>query len=477
MNHDHFELNYCCRLARDYLFSAKNEGTPVSFLLSGEEVEAVALQIWRKVSKQLKVNAYSSVSEFLNDVEPLKSTLLSCDARSTKKRVKHIELVFRRLHDIASSQQPYREGSYSSGCNPCHRVVDSITSENVIDIVNSFHRSGEAAARQLRKNLKSTIKIEHVHDTHDSKSSNSLSGTTVTLLKNGSTNGTTSRGHPDYCGVREVTTTGGSDSDSEKTESRFFAYITKTAGRSRTATTFSVQLQAAGFSDPESAARVHDLASIRASGPMACSRHEGSPPVEGEDDSCLLNFDVAKYAEEEMSAFTQWDAVLLAGLSGVRSWRGVQPCDFSFLLFSRKDASSMVPPLIAKSPLLSRKRNEGTISDDSVQHDDGMASVEDPAVKRNRVSENDNCVTNITKKEVVTICEGIDQVKNGHVSNGSTISDSQGAVLLHQSSDMSPGVSIAVEKISDDHATETEVLQTHPQERDESIISVEMLSD
>lgn len=73
------------------------------------------------------------------------------------------------------------------------------------------------------------------------------------------------------------------------------------------------------FKTEEDAARAHDLALIRAVGPSNLV------------DSVELNFPLAFYALEPLSSFTQYDLLLKNYLFG-SEWKGLKPCDFSFLL-------------------------------------------------------------------------------------------------------------------------------------------------
>ena len=339
---DMADLTRRCRLARDYLYSTKSEGTPVTFLLAGPEVEAVAVTVWEVVSKRLSSNFYSTYQEFVNDVEPLKYALLNCSTRPTKKRTKHIEFVFRRFYEIASNTSTSNRSVPHTCCaNPCMSVVNRLNSENIVDVVKAFHSSGELCAAELRSRV-GTVKLDNniQNDISNKSKSHTHNGKSVSGPKSSgkfyenTINKSPFRLHNEYHGVKELITAHDGDGEETKKGNRYYAFITKTSGRSRGASSCTVDLQQGGFEDPVAAARAHDLATIRASGPMAC-RRQGSP-VEGEDNSCLINFEIASYAEEDMTAFTKWDSVLISGLSAVGTWPGVQPCDFSFLLFSSR---------------------------------------------------------------------------------------------------------------------------------------------
>lgn len=141
-------------------------------------------------------------------------------------------------------------------------------------------------------------------------------------------------------------------SHKNKESNKYFAFITVEGGRGRAATCTTVMLQPQGFSDVVEAARAHDLACIRTRGPEECDhsplqQHQGGQQTRDllvkentdGDNSRLLNFPIAQYAEEAMRAFTRWDAVLLKGLATTKQWPGLQPCDFSFLLFAAPSVS------------------------------------------------------------------------------------------------------------------------------------------
>ena len=162
--------------------------------------------------------------------------------------------------------------------------------------------------------------------------------------------------HPTYHGVyvKAATNVDGSNN--------FIASITLKEGRGRSSAVSTVFLQEAPCQNAMDAARVHDLACIRARGPQSCQYAPRTwDNLEFDDDSYKLNFHIAKYAEEEMKSFTQWDTVLIQGLSGVKQWSGLQTCDFSFILFSQNATST-----VAKSNHLSTNIKKKLIDDADV---------------------------------------------------------------------------------------------------------------
>jgi hypothetical protein len=141
---DKTSLIHRCRLARDFLFSAKNERPATSFLVTGPGVEeAEAVLVWEGVSKKLQDRSYSSYVEFMQDVEPIKKMLLHGHPKPSKKRAKHIELVFLRIHEMSSH---ISHDTYFS--NPCDQIIDLLTPDNVEDVMNAFHSNGQTYGLQ-----------------------------------------------------------------------------------------------------------------------------------------------------------------------------------------------------------------------------------------------------------------------------------------------------------------------------------------
>lgn len=151
------DLIHRCRLARDYLFAVKNEGSSSDFLVTGPGMEiAEAMLVWDLVSKRLETNHYISPIEFIEDVQPLKITLLECkaNARPSKRRVKYIDLIFRRLYDIANPPELLAHDSqHSYCCNPYEGIVDSLTSDNAEEIIEAIHSSGKSYALKLNNEI------------------------------------------------------------------------------------------------------------------------------------------------------------------------------------------------------------------------------------------------------------------------------------------------------------------------------------
>jgi hypothetical protein len=127
------DLFHRCRIARDYLFSA-NEDSTGTFLVAGQEAEAVLT--WDRVSKRLQNHEYASPDDFMKDMYPFKAVLLQCNSRTTKKRTKHIELVFRILDDIVSGCS-----ELTSCTDSCGDVIDVLDGEKNAELMNAFHTS------------------------------------------------------------------------------------------------------------------------------------------------------------------------------------------------------------------------------------------------------------------------------------------------------------------------------------------------
>jgi hypothetical protein len=75
------------------------------------------------------------------------------------------------------------------------------------------------------------------------------------------------------------------------------------------------------YDTPEEAAQAHDRALIRCLGPMNCP-----------DDK--LNYSIRIYGHDKIELFSCHDLVLKQGLFGMSGWKGVQDCDFSFLIIA-----------------------------------------------------------------------------------------------------------------------------------------------
>jgi hypothetical protein len=114
--------------------------------------------VWERVSERLQNNKYSSPVDFMEDVQPIKNLLLMLQhkTRPTKRRVKYVELVFRRLLEIASPTESLIHSSNSSRymcrSNPFELVIDSLTGENAADVLEAFHSSGKSYALTLEIN-------------------------------------------------------------------------------------------------------------------------------------------------------------------------------------------------------------------------------------------------------------------------------------------------------------------------------------
>lgn len=74
------------------------------------------------------------------------------------------------------------------------------------------------------------------------------------------------------------------------------------------------------YETPEEAAQAHDRALIRILGPMNCEDKE-------------LNFSMRNYAKDPLEKFTIFDKALKHALFGT-TWKGLQDCDFSYLVLS-----------------------------------------------------------------------------------------------------------------------------------------------
>lgn len=155
---DKADLMHRCRLARDFLFSVKNEGSSREFLVTGPGMEEhEAMLVWNLVSKRLETNHYICSDEFIEDVQPLKIMLLQCKekARPTKRRAKYIDLIFRRLYDITSPPASLVHDSchQAYSCNPYEDIVNALTAENAVEIIESIHNSGKSYALKLNDEI------------------------------------------------------------------------------------------------------------------------------------------------------------------------------------------------------------------------------------------------------------------------------------------------------------------------------------
>ena len=72
------------------------------------------------------------------------------------------------------------------------------------------------------------------------------------------------------------------------------------------------------FNTAIKAAKAHDRALIRATGPNHCTDSD-------------LNHDVETYSRDALESFSIYDSALKRQLFG-SSWMGPRPCDFSFLV-------------------------------------------------------------------------------------------------------------------------------------------------
>lgn len=334
-----------CRMARDVLFSARYESKKNDervFLFSGLEVEAT--QLWKKISQKIQNLEYTSSKEFMEDMYPIKEVLRKSHvARGSGKQV---DIIFDQMHEIVSPGYDLGEMSPS----PCEELLDVLGEHNLGGVLEQIRKSGVNFASIQKAIFNSRSRNSIILSSKDDlkqgpfrqQNSNISIPTTSgkkrrrprqTINKNADSKSYTPHDSYHGVGVRENYTVNNSDTKG----GCYYAYITVCSKDG----TSSFLLQEDGFYNAEDAARVHDLACIRAWGPHACfCAHDSVSVASGEEDnSKLLNFDISHYAEEDIQTFLKWDHILLDQLARIDQWPGLQSCDFSFLLLAAPASS------------------------------------------------------------------------------------------------------------------------------------------